>query len=127
MNARCPCLRGEPFAACCEPYLQGRAEPPTAELLMRSRYTAFSVRDAAYLTRSWHPSTAPKNLQLDPDQRWYRLDIHDAVAGGLLDATGVVEFSAYYKHPDGAGVLTERSRFAREDGRWLYVDGVMRN
>lgn len=125
MTALCPCLRGEPFAACCEPYLRGDTEPPTAEALMRSRYTAFSVRDAEYLRRSWHPSTAPEDLDLDPAQRWYRLDIHDAVAGGLFDATGVVEFSAYYKHPDGPGVLTERSRFVREEGRWLYLDSLV--
>ena len=127
MRAVCPCLRGESFAECCEPYLTRRAQPPTAERLMRSRYTAFSVRDAEYLLHSWHSDTAPVDLDLDPAQRWYRLDIHDTVAGGLLDADGVVEFTARYRHPDGPGVLRERSRFVRENGRWVYLDGQLTN
>ena len=35
-----------------------------------------------------------------------------------------VEFVARYKPPVGPAVrLHERSRFIRQDGRWLYVDG----
>lgn len=125
MSTVCPCLRGEPFDACCGPYLRGESTPPTAERLMRSRYSAFAVGDEEYLRRTWHPTTAPHDLALDPQQRWYRLEIHDTRAGGLLDDEGIVEFSAYYKHPDGNGVLRERSRFVRVDGEWSYLDGVI--
>lgn len=121
----CPCLRGEPFDTCCGPYLRGDATPPTAEHLMRSRYSAFGVGDADYLLKTWHSTTAPSDIELDSLQRWYRLDIHRTHAGGLLDAEGTVEFSAFYKHPDGNGVLRESSRFVREDGRWKYLDGVI--
>ncbi|SNT21398.1 YchJ family protein [Rhodococcoides kyotonense] len=125
MSRACPCLRGEPFDECCGPYLRGETTPPTAERLMRSRFTAFSVGDAEYLIRTWHPTTAPGDLTLDPMQRWYRLDIVDARSGGLLDDVGTVQFSAYYKHPEGNGVLRERSRFTRVDGAWVYLDGVV--
>lgn len=127
MTVACPCLRGEPFDACCGPFLSGDAVAPTAEHLMRSRYSAFGVGDAHYLRQTWHSTTAPDTLELDDRQRWYRLDIHRTDAGGLLDAEGVVEFSAYYKHPDGNGVLRETSRFVRENGRWFYVDGTLAN
>lgn len=125
MSRSCPCLRGEPFDRCCEPFLNGTATAPTAEHLMRSRYSAFSVGDADYLLKTWHSSTAPTELTLDPQQRWYRLDVHRTSEGGLMDQTGEVEFSAYYRHPDGNGVLRESSRFVREDNRWVYLDGVL--
>ena len=92
---------------------------------MRSRFTAFAVGDVAYLRASWHPDTAPAELELDPDQRWYRLDIVSIEAGGLFDDVGTVEFRAHYKHPEGAGTMSEESRFVRTGGHWLYLDGLL--
>jgi hypothetical protein len=54
----CPC-GGSVFATCCGPYLAGDAVAPTAETLMRSRYSAYTLRDEAYLRATWHPSTLP--------------------------------------------------------------------
>ncbi|WP_158588315.1 YchJ family protein [Galactobacter valiniphilus] len=98
---------------------------PTAEALMRSRYTAFAVLDAAYLLATWHASTRPVELELDPGMVWKRLLIQDTVAGGAADASGVVEFTAVYQDEDGRGRQTERSNFTREGGRWFYVDGQL--
>lgn len=91
---------------------------------MRSRFSAFAVGDAAYLLRSWHPSTRPDSVDLDAALEWRRLQIVDVVGGGADDDTGVVEFRASFRGPDGGGLLHERSRFARADGgEWRYVDG----
>jgi len=90
---------------------------------MRSRFSAFARGDAAYLLASWHPSTRPRTLEVDADVTWRRLQIVDTVAGGVDDADGVVEFRASYRDAGGAGLLHERSRFIREAGRWLYLDG----
>ncbi|MGF0312698.1 YchJ family protein [Rhodococcus sp. IEGM1428] len=125
MSRWCPCSSGDAFDTCCEPYLRGDASAPTAEKLMRSRFTAFAVGDADYLRASWHPATVPHELDLDSDQRWYRLDIVGVDAGGLFDDEGTVEFRAHYKHPEGAGTMSEVSRFVRVGGRWLYLDGVV--
>jgi len=119
---RCPCGSGDVFDACCGPILTGRAAA-TAERLMRSRYTAFAIGDAAHLLRSWHPSTRPARLDLDSEVRWLRLDILAKSAGGPFDAQGVVEFAAIHRDANGRGVLRERSRFVREGGHWFYVDG----
>jgi len=119
---RCPCGSGDVLDACCGPILDGRPAP-TAERLMRSRYTAFALGDAGYLRRSWHPSTRPASLDIDPEVRWLRLDILAKVGGGPFDQDGIVEFEAVHRDPSGRGVLHERSRFVREDGRWYYVDG----
>ena len=118
----CPCTSGAAFGECCGSVLLGRSAA-TAEALMRSRFTAFSIGDTAYLLRSWHPETRPATLALDLDQRWTRLDIVAADAGGALDATGVVAFVAHYDTPRGPGSLAERSRFSRVGGAWVYVDG----
>lgn len=90
---------------------------------MRSRFTAFATGDTAYLLKSWHRTTRPRRLDLDPAQRWYRLDIESAELGGPTDTQGVVAFRAHYRHPDGNGVQAETSRFIREQGIWFYVDG----
>ena len=120
----CPCGSGSHYSGCCEPLHLGAAAADTAEALMRSRFSAFALGLDGYLLSSWHPSTRPATLQLDDGRVWRRLQIVDTVAGGLDDETGVVEFRASYRDPDGAAsVVQERSRFARVDNRWTYLDG----
>jgi SEC-C motif domain protein len=125
-DARCPCLSGETYGGCCGRFhaglLAGGPYPPTAEALMRSRYSAFAVGDVAYLAATWHPRTRPSDLAPD-GVTWRRLDILGTEAGGPFDTDGVVEFVAHYRSPAGSGRLHEVSRFVRESGRWYYVDG----
>ncbi len=116
---QCPCGSGQPYAECCGPLHRGDGTAGTAEALMRSRYSAFAVGDVAYLRSSWHPSTRPARLDLDPTLSWLGLEVLHA-EGGLFDTTGVVEFRARHNR----GVLHERSRFTREGGRWFYLDGA---
>ena len=91
---------------------------------MRSRYSAFAVGDAAYLLRSWHPSTRPADLDLDDGVRWLHLAVTAVERGGPFDDDGVVAFEAVARADGRRHVQGERSRFAREGGRWLYVDGT---
>lgn len=93
---------------------------------MRSRFTAFALGDASYLLASWHPATRPDRLELDDDLCWERLDI-DETHGGVDDVRATVTFRASWRErgTGARGVLAERSRFRRLDGRWLYVDGVV--
>lgn len=101
-----------------------RAEPRTAESLVRSRFEAFTRADASWLLRTWHPTTRPATLDLSDNSRWRGLQIVDMVGGGASDTDGIVEFRATYLEADGRlGVLHERSRFVRENDRWFYVDG----
>ncbi|WP_341974572.1 YchJ family protein [Microbacterium sp. LTA6] len=119
---RCPCFSGDLYRGCCGPLLEG-ASAPTAVRLMRSRYTAFAVGDAEYLLATWHPSTRPLRVEIDDELVWRRLVVLETVAGGPFDREGVVEFEALWRQGDERGVMHERSRFVREDRRWLYVDG----
>lgn len=119
--ARCPCLSGSVYGECCEPFHAGRALAPTAERLMRSRYSAYTFGIAPYILATWHPSTRPASLELDPEQRWYRLDILGSSRGGMLDTTGTVEFRAHYRFGGERGEQHELSEFERVDQAWLYV------
>jgi SEC-C motif-containing protein len=95
----------------------------TAEALMRSRYSAFALRDADYLLRTWHPTTRPATIDLPATRRWTRLRVLATERGGPDDSEGVVEFRAHFRDRGEPNTVTERSRFARADGEWRYVDG----
>ncbi|MFX4272517.1 YchJ family protein [Propionibacteriaceae bacterium Y1685] len=123
---RCPCRSGALLDDCCGPALDGTRPARTAEALMRSRYTAFTIGDAAHLLSTWHPDHRPSTLDPDPSITWRSLEIVDRAGGGLLDDHGEVEFVARFRTPDGPGRLHERSRFVRQEGQWLYVDGDLR-
>lgn len=120
----CPCGSGDAYDACCGALHRRDRAAPTAEALMRSRYSAFVVGDAAYLLATWHPSTRPRSLELDPSVVWRRLQVVRTEGGGPWDAGGVVEFVASFVDGGARGRLHEVSAFVREGGRWLYVDGA---
>jgi len=71
----CPCESGLPFKLCCQPYIEHCSVTPTAETLMRSRYTAFVLLNEEYLRYSWHPDTCPKTIHLNENTKWLGLKI----------------------------------------------------
>jgi SEC-C motif-containing protein len=123
-NRPCPCGSGESYGACCRPCLQG-ATAPTAQALMRSRYVAYLLGDADYIARTWHPSTRPGSVDLSRGPTWTGLQIRNTERGSPGDDEGSVEFVARYIAEGRPGSLHERSRFVREEGLWLYVDGEL--
>lgn len=123
-ESRCPCLSGETYGNCCARFHSGAASAPTAEALMRSRYSAFATGNTAYLLATWHPQKRPATLELDSGLQWRRLDILDTSGGGPLDSTGTVRFRAHYRQDGQRGSQEELSSFVRERSQWLYVDGV---
>ncbi|MEV6249673.1 YchJ family metal-binding protein [Streptomyces sp. NPDC051742] len=120
----CPCGLDAPYGACCGRFHAGTGgTAPTAELLMRSRYSAFVVRDEAYLLCTWAPATRPDGVDFDPGIRWTGLDIVETTEGTAFHQRGTVTFTARYVHAGEPGEQSERSRFARHEGAWVYVDG----
>ncbi|MES2297198.1 MAG: YchJ family metal-binding protein [Pseudomonadota bacterium] len=133
--AACPC-GGPSFATCCGPYLAGLAVPASAEILMRSRYSAYTLRDEAYLRATWHPSTRPVEPLLDENERvqWLGLEVKSALRlrqrkAELIEQpdSDSVEFVARFRINGRAQRLHELSRFVRESEggvmRWYYLDG----
>ena len=124
MSDRCPCGTGHPCGDCCGRWHAG-VPAPDAEALMRSRYSAFVLKNAPYLLRTWHARTRPAKLDFDPAQKWLGLKIVEVAQS---DADAKVEFIARFRIGGGSAMrLHERSRFIREQGQWFYVDGELRD
>lgn len=121
----CLCGSGKSAESCCHAYHAG-ATAPTAEALMRSRYVAYALGLEPYLLETWHISTRPAELKLDEDPpRWLGLSIKRYEQQEIDLAT--VEFVARYKIGGRAYRLHETSRFVQEGGRWLYLDGDIKD
>jgi len=119
----CPCGSGQSLADCCGRYLENMSAPDVGAL-MRSRYTAYVLGRHAYLYATWHPSTRPMAGSLGgTDLVWIGLEI---IRTNATDAEGEVEFLASHVDRGKGKRLHETSRFLREDGHWLYVDGDCR-
>ncbi|MEU6784037.1 YchJ family metal-binding protein [Nonomuraea angiospora] len=124
MPRTCPCGLPASYQDCCGRLHRGEAAAATAEQLMRSRYSAFGVGDAAYLLRTWLPSARPARLDLDRKTRWVRLEVLETTGGSVVHTEGTVRFRAHYVERGNPGELEENSRFVRFEGRWVYA-GVL--
>ncbi|WP_084039063.1 YchJ family protein [Demequina sp. NBRC 110053] len=123
MALACPCGSEETYRACCRPYLMGEREAPDASALMRSRYTAYVRQAEPYLLRTWHPSTRPAALGLG-GRTWIGLDVRDVTVDPRDPDHATVTFTAQWRDDAGLpGSMRETSRFLKEAGNWLYVDG----
>ena len=129
MKNMCFCGSGDTFEQCCKPIID-RIEPaPTAQALMRSRYSAYAIIASQYLIDSTHISQRANYSKTDieawaKESHWQKLEIIDCKKGLLNDSIGEVEFKAYYK--DSKNILRihhEKSVFKKEDGVWFYVSG----
>ena len=124
----CPCGSGDTYQQCCFTYHQDIAPAPTAEHLMRSRFTAYAMNLVDYLIKTTHPGqqAALKKEQtyLAPDNtEWTRLEILHTESGQKGDKTGVVEFKAWFRQPPDTTeqCYQERSDFIQENGRWYFI------
>ena len=131
-SAACPCGAGA-YATCCARYIEDTAAAPTAEALMRSRYTAYVLRNEAYLRATWWPDTLPEeSLTGADDVKWIGLSITTPAKRQPQDGQedeASVEFTARFKVGGRAHKLHEISLFRRQADaagalRWYYVDGA---
>lgn len=122
----CVCGSNLEFDACCGQYLAG-TPAPTAEALMRSRYTAYTMGNIDYVERTC-VAEERENFNRQEAQRvvaeitWQGLDVIRVVDGGAGDQTGQVEFVFCFSQNDKPYVQRELASFVREDGAWLYKD-----
>lgn len=120
----CPCGLPARYGDCCGSLHEGRIGAATAERLMRSRYSAFVVRDPAYLLRTWSAAYRPRDLHFDDDLHWTGLDILGRTGGSAFHTEGTVEFRARFTIDGRAGEQRENSAFLRIDGDWFYDRAV---
>lgn len=127
-NNNCPCGSGSDYESCCKIYIDNNSNDylmaPDAQILMRSRFTAFVLKDADYLvaTKSETPPTAEQLMASFDDQQWVKLTVikHDIEPNQQW-----VEFAATFYSDGKYGTLHEKSRFSNESGHWQYKDGKL--
>ena len=124
----CPCLSGKEYDACCGAIISGRHAAPTAETLMRSRYSAFVKSEINYLKDSLHPDS---RADFDPvstkdwadSSEWLGLKIINTSGGGENDQEGIVEFITLFRIENVTYEHHELGEFKRLNDIWYYVDG----
>ncbi len=125
----CPCGTNKALEECCGVYIDGGAAP-SAEALMRSRYTAYVLGKGDYLA---HTLTESQRADFDIEEfndnasetKWLGLEIRNTTDGGEKDKVGTVEFVATYRSQKEKVGHHELARFTREDGRWVFSDCIM--
>ena len=118
----CPCHSGQRFDQCCGRFISHRELPEYALQLMRSRYCAYVLDDAEYLSETWHPDFRSSELITDPEVRWINLTI---IANDEQGELAMVEFEARLLVNGQVQAMHEKSAFTLERGRWLYTTGEM--
>ena len=95
---------------------------------MRSRYTAYALRDGAYLQATWDITKRPESIDFSRETiNWLRLEITETKKGGIKDSKGQVTFKAFYSQDNEEYVMNEISRFTKQGGRWFYLDGIIKS
>lgn len=129
----CPCGSNKSYEECCEPIIKGTKNAPTAEALMRSRYTAYVVHEIDYIAKSCKRSNDENDIDMEETRKWseestwHGLTILNTEKGAESDEEGTVEFTASYTTRKGIRELHhEIAGFKKFDGKWLYVEGIIK-
>lgn len=131
MKKSCPCYSEKPYAECCKPYHDG-SPPVNALALMRSRYAAYALHLAGYIIKTTHPDNPAyfskkaewkqDILHFSQNTKFTGLTIHEFIDG---ENEAYVTFTAHLQQGGKDASFTEKSRFLKVQGRWLYRDGTM--
>jgi SEC-C motif-containing protein len=126
---KCACCSNKEYSNCCALPHQQLIIAKTAEQLMRSRYTAFTMANGDYLLLSHHSTTRPNNeieeiVAWAKSVKWLRLEVIMSKEGKETDIEGVVEFKAFYKEGYKTKYIHEVSKFIKEHGCWTYISEV---
>lgn len=122
----CYCRSGKNYTECCEPFHLKAKIPETAEQLMRSRYSAYTLVNIPYIVETTVP-----NQQKYLDQaamkawgehtKWAGLEIIKFLPN-LSKIHSQVEFKAFFDTEEGKEAHHESSLFVSINERWYFVD-----
>jgi SEC-C motif-containing protein len=101
---------------------------PTAEALMRSRYTAYVEHAIDYIVET---CAGDEKERIDVEEtsswsrrsKWLGLKIISVEKGGPNDSAGTVEFEAHYEIDGLKETHHEKANFKKIDNRWYYTEG----
>ena len=124
----CPCRSGKPFAACCEPYITGKASAPTAEALMRARYTSYATGRIDFVEKTHAPESRADfdrkaSEKWAKESEWRGLHVIAVKGGTAADTEGIVNFVAGFSQQGKDFEHHEIATFRKEGATWFFVDG----
>jgi len=127
----CPCGSGRAYKECCEPYIKGKKPAPTAEALMRSRYSAYAEHEINYILETCSEDEKEKidvrqTKEWSENSKWLGLKILSTEKGGAKDTEGIVEFEASYEMDGLRELHREKASFIKTNDRWFYTQGEVR-
>ncbi len=125
-STTCPCGSEQLLTLCCGRYHAG-TPAPSAEALMRSRYSAYALGLIDYLAHSTLPA---QQAGLDHDairawsqgSTWLGLEVEQAQLIEGEPQHAYVTFTAHWRDAGGAHSHRERSAFVRNNGQWYFID-----
>lgn len=122
----CACGSEQDYADCCGRFIEGKEIPSTPEQLMRSRYTAYTKANIAYIAKTMK---SPASDRFDAEEakrwatslEWLRLEV--IASSQESPSKGWVEFLVHFNQHQKRHVLHELSEFRCDEGQWYYIDG----
>lgn len=121
----CYCGREKSFEECCKPFIDGDKLPKTPEELMRSRFSAYVVKNIDYIYDTHDPKTR-EGLTKEMistwanTTEWTNLEVIFTKDGKPGDETGIVEFKGNFLEKGYKGTHHEISTFKLIGDRWFY-------
>ena len=89
---------------------------------MRSRYSAYVQSKIQYLADTQlDPLDLKQAKKFSKQAKWQKLEVISTQGGQREDATGVVEFKAFYRMSGRLEVIHEVSYFEKKELGWLYL------
>ena len=133
LKQNCYCNSGLYYDECCKPFIEFKEIPKTAEQLMRSRYTAFCIKDASYIKKTMKERALElydEESILNNPIEWKNLIILDRENGNPKDSEGIIKFRAIFKkfpNKEELSYIEEKSLFKKINKKWFYVDLIPLN
>ena len=128
----CPCGNDKNYSDCCEPIIKGTKKAPTAEALMRARYTSYVKHEIDFIINSCEKGEKIAEIDRKATEdwsnksTWHGLKIIRTEKGTENDDEGIVEFEATYTSDGMRDVHHEIGGFRKVNGEWFYSEGMMR-
>ncbi|WP_333606773.1 YchJ family protein [Arsukibacterium sp.] len=123
MSLNCYCCSKLSFAECCEPVLTAKQYATSPLQLMRSRYSAYCLKQIDYLVQTQHASG--RTVTIKEEITAFAEQVH-FVALDIIkvnETNHTVSFIARYISGNKLETLAETSNFVFEH-RWYYTAGV---
>ena len=132
-NQTCPCGSLKTLGLCCLPLISHTQKAPTAEALMRARYTAYTLEAIDFIQRTNLPQSNGKDdfdvesaKKWASQSKWLGLEVLSTKLGGPTDSEGYVEFIAHFEAQGKKEKHHEYAYFKKVDDTWFFAEGQLK-